>query len=77
MRQTYGHQHYGSSFSCFWFQRRASRATNYSHVCHRAEPLWWHEEVSTNRVANVNNSFCSTSTTQLLLVGKSTGQVHS
>ena len=31
-RQIYGPQHYGSSFSCYWFQRHASRVSNYSHV---------------------------------------------
>jgi hypothetical protein len=34
MRQIYGPQHYGSSFSCYCFcASRASRASKYSHVC--------------------------------------------
>ena len=32
MRQINGPRHNGSSFSCSWFRRRASRAPNYSHV---------------------------------------------
>jgi hypothetical protein len=31
--QIYDSHHYGSSFSCYWFQRHASRASNNSHVC--------------------------------------------
>ena len=33
MRQFYGPKHYSSLFPCSWFQRRASWASNYSHVC--------------------------------------------
>ena len=33
MRQMFGPQHFGSSFSCSWFRRHASCASNYYHVC--------------------------------------------
>jgi hypothetical protein len=32
MRQIYGPQPYGSSIFCYWFRRRDSHASNYSHV---------------------------------------------
>ena len=37
MRQIFGPQHYASSFLCSWFRRRASRASNYSHVWEGAD----------------------------------------